>query len=97
MQQWDINANLSPGASWTEGIGAAGEEALAVAEENLDVIVAVIDALAFVLTGDGLIFGRRPGRVFYRRQRRQGQAVEVVPTSRNTSAKLHPRSHCPRE
>lgn len=40
---------LAPGALWTEGVGAAGKETLAVAQQHLDVVVAILGRLSLVL------------------------------------------------
>lgn len=39
----------------------------------------ILDALALILTGVDLVLRRRPGGVFQVRQRRQRQAVQIIP------------------
>ena len=39
----------------------------------------ILDALALILTGVDLVLRRRPGGVFQVRQRRQCQAVQIIP------------------
>lgn len=70
---------LSPRAPRTEGVSAAGEEALAVAEKHLDVITTILDALALILAGVDLVLRRGPRGVLQVRQRRQRQAVQIIP------------------
>jgi len=70
---------LSPRAPWTEGVSAAREEALAIAEEHLDVITTILDALALILTGVDLVLRRGPRSVLQVRERRQRQAVQIIP------------------
>lgn len=70
---------LSPRAPRAEGVSAAGEEALAVAEEHLDVITTILDALALILAGVDLILRRGPRGVLQVRERRQRQAVQIIP------------------
>lgn len=66
---------LSPRAPRAECVSAAGKEALAVAEEHLDVITTILHALALILTGVDLVLRCGPGGVLQVRQRRQRQAV----------------------
>jgi hypothetical protein len=74
-----VETYLSPRAPWTEGVSAAGEETLAVAEQHLDVIATILDALAFILTGVNLVLWRGPRGVLQVLQRRQRQTVQIVP------------------
>lgn len=52
--------HLSPGALRSEGISAASEESLAVAEEDFDVVVAIQLGLTLVLTKLHLLRGSEP-------------------------------------
>jgi len=74
-----ILSYLSPRAPRAEGVSAASEEALAIAEEHLDVIATILDALALILTGVDLVLRRGPRSVLQVRQRRQRQAVQIIP------------------
>lgn len=74
-----VETYLSPRAPWTEGVSAAGEEALAVAEQHLHVITTILDALALILTGVNLVLRRGPRGVLQVRQRRKSQAVQIIP------------------
>ena len=72
----------SPGASWVEGVGSAGEDAVVVDEQHSDEVVTICRDLTFVLTNVHRPILRRPWNHFQGLQIAKGQPQQVIPLRR---------------